>query len=339
MFFICPVEMRKPEEPCPKTIIAGILFDYRANRFFMFMNEKIKEVLGLLKRAVQKFRKDNPVQLAGTTAFFAVFAMAPLIIIIVSVAGILLGQEQIQTKLFDEIDNFLGAQSSEYIRSIVDNFQDTRTSIIGTIVGFVIFIFISTTFFTILQKSLNAVWGIRAKPKHNFVKTLYDRLISFGLILSLGFIMLISFIVDAAIALFQDYLHNHFPDFTIFIIEVGNFILSFVIIWVTFAMIYRFLPDAHIKWKVTWVGALITTLLFIIGKALISFGLGSTNVGAIYGAAGSFVVILLWVFYSSLIFFFGAEITQQYAEMYSHVIRPKDYAVRIEIKEMETDSQ
>lgn len=301
------------------------------------MKERVRQVFVLLKRSVKKYKKDNPLQLAGTTAFFAVFAMAPLIIIIVSVAGLLLGQEQIQTKIFDEIHNFLGEQSTQYIRNIVDNFQDTRTSIIGTIVGFVIFIFISTTFFSVLQKSLNSIWGIRAKPKYNLLKTLYDRLISFGLILSLGFIMLVSFIIDAAISLLQDFMHETLPNLTVVLIEVGNFILSFAVIMVIFAMIYRFLPDAHIKWKVTWVGASITALLFVIGRTLISFGLSRLDIGAMYGAAGSLVVILLWVFYSSLIFFFGAEITQQYAEMHSHDIKPKDFAVRIEINEVSSE--
>jgi membrane protein len=140
----------------------------------MAMLEKVRQVFVLLKRAARKFKMDNPLQLAGTTAFFAVFAMAPLIIIIVSVAGLLLGQEQIQTKIFDEIQNFLGEQSTQYIQNIVTNFQGTRKSIIGTIVGFVIFIFIATTFFSVLQKSLNSIWKIRAKPKHNLLKTLYD---------------------------------------------------------------------------------------------------------------------------------------------------------------------
>lgn len=303
------------------------------------MKEKFKQMIRLLKRATSKYKKDNPVQLAGTTAYFAVFAMAPLIIIIVSVVGILLGQEQIQVKLFDVINNILGEQSKQDIRNIVENFQDERKGIIGTIVGFIIFIFISTTFFTILQKSLNFIWGVRAKPRHNFLKALYDRLISFGLILSLGFVLLVSFIIDTAIALFRDFMHEKFPELTIVIIEVGNFLVSFAIAMVIFAMIYRFLPDVQIKWQVTWVGSFITALLFLIGKALISFGLGSSNIGAIYGSAGSLVLILLWVFYSSLIFFYGAEITQQYAEMYSHEIVPKDYAVRIEINEIENDEK
>jgi membrane protein len=299
------------------------------------MKEKFRQIFGLLKRAGIKYRRDNPVQLAGTTAFFAIFAMAPLIIIIVSAAGILLGQEQIQTKLFAEIDQFLGEQGTQYIRNIVENFQDTRKSITGTIVGFVIFIFISTTFFSVMQSSLNYIWRIRSKPRNNLLRALYDRLISFGLILILGFVMLLSILADTAISLFKDLMHEKFPDLTILIIEVGNFLVSFAFIMVIVAVIYKFLPDAHLKWRVTWMGAFITALLFVIGKALISLGLGITNIGAMYGAAGSLVLILLWVFYSALIFFFGAEITQQYAEMYSYDIKPKDYAVGIEIKEVD----
>ncbi len=297
------------------------------------MKKKFKQVFEILKRAVKKYKEDNPVQLAGTTAFFAVFAMAPLIIIIISVAGILLGQEQIQAKLFGEIDQYLGEQGTQNIRIIVENFQDQQKGITGTIVGFVIFIFISTTFFSVMQSSLNYIWRVRAKPKNNLLKALHNRLISFGLILILGFVMLVSFIFDAARSLFRNLMPERFSDFTILIIEVGNFVFSFAITMVIFAAIYRFLPDTYIKWSVTWLGAFITALLFVIGKALISFGLGIANIDAMYGATGSLVVILLWVFYSALIFFFGAEITQQYAEMYSHDIKPKDYAVRIEINE------
>jgi membrane protein len=254
------------------------------------MKEKFKRIFELMKRSVKKFKQDNPMQLAGTTAFFAIFAIAPLIIIIVSVAGMLLGQEQIQTKLFTEIDQFFGEQGAQYIRSIVENLQDTRKGIIATIVGFAIFIFISTTFFSVLQSSLNYIWRVRAKPKSNLLRNLYDRLISFVLILILGFVMLLSIIVDAARSLLKDYMQESFPDLTILIIEVGNFVFYFAITMIIFATIYRFLPDAHIKWRVTWVGAFITALLFVAGKAIISFGLGSINIGAIYGAAGSIIL-------------------------------------------------
>jgi membrane protein len=307
--------------------------------FSIIMKEKIKQIFELIKRAVKKYKEDNPVQLAGTTAFFGIFAMAPLIIIIVSVLGLMIGQEQIQSKLFVEIDQYLGEQGTQTILGIVENLQDQRRSIIASIVGFAIFIFISTTFFSVIQRSLNYIWRVRAKPRNNFLRALYNRLISFGLILIMGFMMLVSFIVDAARSLFIDFMPERFSAFTILIIDVGNFVFYFAIMMVIFAAIYRFLPDAHIKWKVTWVGAFFTALLFVIGKVLISFGLGIANIDALYGAAGSLVVILLWVFYSALIFFFGAEITQQYAEMYSHNIKPKNYAVRIEINEYTGDEK
>ncbi|TVR81090.1 MAG: YihY/virulence factor BrkB family protein [Chitinophagaceae bacterium] len=303
------------------------------------MKEQFKQVFELLKRSVRKFKLDNPLQLAGTTAFFAIFAMAPLIIIIISVAGLLLGQEETQARLFAEIDQLVGEQSALFLRNIVENFQDTRTSIIGTIVGFVMFIFISTTFFSVMQRSLNYIWRIQTKPKNNFLRTLYDRLISFGLILILGFVMLVSFIIDASKSLFKDFLDENLPVLTVYVVEVGNFIVYFALIMVIVALIYRFLPDVHMKWRVTWMGAFITAILFVIGKFIITLGLKFADIGAMYGAAGSLVLILLWVFYSSLIFFFGAEITQQFAKMYSHDIKPKDYAVEFEINEVDRKAE
>lgn len=298
------------------------------------MKKRIKQILLLLKNSANKYKKDNPVRLAGTTAYFAVFAMAPIIIIVVSVLGILLDQESIQEKIFVEIQNLIGEQGKEYIKGLVSNFRGTRRNITGTIIGFVIFIFTSTTFFTVLQRSLNYVWRIRAKPSNGFLKFLKDRLISLAFILSFGFILLISLLVDAALAVLGDYLTGLFPNITLSLMALINIIISFAVITVIFAMIFKYLPDAVIKWKVTWVGALITAVLFSGGEWLIGFAIGSADISIMYGAAGSLVIILLWIFYSSIVFFFGAEITQQYAEMYEHDILPKEHAVRIEITEV-----
>lgn len=298
------------------------------------MKKRIKRILLLLKNSANKYKKDNPVRLAGTTAYFAVFAMAPIIIIVVSVLGILLDQESIQEKIYTEIQNLIGEQGKEYIRSLVSNFEGTKRNITGTIIGFVIFIFTSTTFFTVLQRSLNYVWRIRAKPSSGFLKFLKDRLISLAFIISFGFIMLVSLLVDVVLAFLGDYLAGLFPGITLHLMELVNIIISFAVITFIFAMIFKYLPDAVIKWKETWVGALITAVLFTGGKWLIGFAIGSTNIGVMYGAAGSLVIILLWIFYSSIVFFFGAEITQQYAEMYEHDILPKGHAVRIEIREV-----
>jgi len=295
--------------------------------------EGLKRIWELIVLSAQKYKKDDPIRLAGTTAYFTVFALAPIIIIIISVIGLLLGQETIEEKAFAELNSLLGDQGAEMIRGFVENYKDTERDILGTIIGFGIFIFSATSFFTVLQKSLNFVWRIRAKPSRGILKTLKDRVLSFGMVLSLGLLLLISLVIDATIAVLKDFLTERLPGLTVFLIRVGNFVISFGIIMVIFAMIYKFLPDARIKWRVTWMGALITTILFVAGRTLIGLFLGNANVGIMYGAAGSLFVILLWVFYSSIIFFFGAEITQQYAEIYSHGIQPKDYAVAIEISE------
>ena len=295
--------------------------------------EGLKRIWNLIVLSAQKYKKDDPIRLAGTTAYFTVFALAPIIIIIISVIGLLLGQETIEEKAFAELNSLLGDQGAEMIRGFVENYKDTERDILGTIIGFGIFIFSATSFFTVLQKSLNFVWRIRAKPSRGILKTLKDRVLSFGMVLSLGLLLLISLVIDATIAVLKDFLTERLPGLTVFLIRVGNFVISFGIIMVIFAMIYKFLPDARIKWRVTWMGALITTILFVAGRTLIGLFLGNANVGIMYGAAGSLFVILLWVFYSSIIFFFGAEITQQYAEIYSHGIQPKDYAVAIEISE------
>lgn len=301
------------------------------------MINAFKSGLTLIKRSVLKYKKDDPVRLAGTTAYFTVFALAPIIIIIVSITGFLIGEDRIQEKVFTELNRLLGDQGTHYIRDLVANYHTTEKSIIGTIVGFAIFIITSTTFFKVMQNSLNYIWRIRAKPSSGFIKSLKDRALSFGLIISLGFILLVSLFIDAAISFFRDYLEEWLPNLTFVLIEIGNYIISLGITMVLFAVIYKFLPDARIKWKLTWAGALMTALLFTIGKLLIGLVLGNSNIGIMYGAAGSLVLILLWVFYSAIIFYFGAEMTQQLAEMQGHRILPKDNAVEIEINEIESN--
>jgi len=301
------------------------------------MNKKLGKIFLLLKNSVKRYQRDDPVKLSGNTAYFTVFAMAPIIIIIISVIGILMGKENIQEKVFSELGGLIGEQGTEYVESLISNYQNTRRNVAGTIIGFIVFIFTSTTFFTILQKSLNDIWRIRVKPSRNLLKSFYNRLISFGMILSLGFIMLVSLLIDAGLSILSQYLRELIPDLAVTLLRIGNFIITFGIIMVIFAMIYKFLPDAYIKWNVTWTGAFITTLLFIAGKELIGLFLGTSNIGLMYGAAGSLVIILLWVYYASMIFFFGAEITQQYAEMYGHRIIPKEYAVKVVIDEVETE--
>ncbi|MFW5886478.1 MAG: YihY/virulence factor BrkB family protein [Bacteroidota bacterium] len=304
---------------------------------FAKLKRKSKPLVDIIVGAGRKYGKDDPIRLAGTTSFFTLFAVAPILIIIISVVGFLIGEEPIRQKIYLEINELIGEEGTSVIKNIVQNYQDTERNLIGSIIGIAIFLLAATTFFNVLQKSLNYIWRVRAKPKSNLLKSLRDRILSFGMIISLGFILLVSMIIDAILSFLRDYLEKYFPDVTLFLIEGANFLFSFAVITLIFVIIYKFLPDVKIKWKVTWIGALITAILFTLGKYLIGFGLANTNIGIMYGTAGSIVITLLWVFYSSLILFFGAEITQQYAEYYGNEILPKDYAVKIQITEIKEE--
>ncbi len=287
----------------------------------------------IVVRALKQYQKDDPIKLAGTTAFFTIFAIAPIFIIITSLLGIILEEDEITRRILDEIESLIGGEGAEFVETIVENFRGTERNIPGTIIGLAVFLIASTTFFTILQNSLNFIWRIRAKPRSNLLKALKDRLLSFGLILSIGFILLVLLIVDAALAFFADFLTEYIDEYAIVLIRILSIIVSFGVLTLIFALIYKYLPDTKIKWKVTWIGAIITAALFVVGRYVIGLALGMADIGVMYGAAGSVVIFLLWVFYSSIILFFGAEITRQYASYFDYDIKPKDYAVRIEISE------
>jgi membrane protein len=299
------------------------------------MTGRFKAIRKILINSIRNYKKDDPVKLAGTTAFFTIFAIAPIFIIITSVLGLLIGQETVSEKVLSEIESLIGQEGAGFVETIVDNFRDTERNIQGTIIGIIIFLVASTTFFTILQNSLNFVWRIQAKPRNNLLKALKDRVLSFGLIISIGFILLISLIIDAALGIFGDFLQDYIEGYALVLVRILNYIISYGIMIIIFALIFKYLPDTKIKWQVIWVGAIVTATLFTAGKYLIGLGLGLSNIGVIYGAAGSAVIFLLWVFYSSLILFFGAEITKQYAEYYNFKIMPKDYAVKFELSEKE----
>ena len=300
----------------------------------MALQKHAKAVQRIVARAFKKYQRDDPVKLAGTTAYFVIFAVAPIFIIIISVLGLVVGEQVASAKLFAEIDAMVGEEGARFIRTLVDNFQDRERNLIGAIVGVVVFLIASTTFFGVLQSNLNYIWRVRATPKSGLLKTLKDRLLSFGLILSLGFILLVSLVIDVVLAFLKDFLSNYVDQYTIYVIGPLNFIISFAIIVLIFALIFKTLPDAEIDWNVTWVGAIVTAVLFTIGKYVIGLVLAATSVDVMFGAAGSVVILLLWVFYSSLILYFGAEITEQYAYYYNHEIRPQKHAVKIVIEDL-----
>jgi membrane protein len=290
----------------------------------------------ILKKAATSFGSNNPVGMAGTTAYFAMFSIAPILIIIISVFGIFAGDVTIQEKLFNELNVLIGRESSRLLKDAIANYKIAENSGIGAVIGGTIFLVSATTLFSIMQNYINYIWRIRVKPKlkQNILKLLKDRIFSFGMILSLGFVLLVSLVVDTAIAFLRDFLSNYFtPDFVVFA-QVVNLFVSLAIITSVFAVIYRYLPDVSIKWGAGWFGATFTSVFFFIGKYIIGFIVGKSKLGAVYGAASSFVVILIWIYFVSLIFYFGVEITHQYSKFYKHPNKPLNFAIPFKITQV-----
>lgn len=296
-----------------------------------------KKILQSLKKAGSQFAADNAIKLSASLSYYTIFALAPLLILIISLAGLFLGPDAVQGKIYGEINDVVGNAAALQIQEIIQNIKATKHTLAGTVIGFIALLIGATGVFTEIQDSINYIWSIRAKPKKGWLKLLTNRLLSFSLIVSLGFILLVSLMVNAVMDLLSERLKIYFADATVYIFYAFNLFMIFVIITCLFAVIFKVLPDATIKWKDAFIGAGLTSILFIVGKFLISFYLGKSNIGVTYGAAASVVIILLWVYYSSIILFFGAEFTHVYALHYGGGVVPDDTAVFIvkqEVKEV-----
>lgn len=300
--------------------------------------EKIKRAFvnsfKILKASVINFSSENPAQLAGTTAYFAMFSMAPILLIIISVFGYFAGDDIIREKLFNEIATLLGQNSTQLLRNAIENYNISNGSFIGSVIGIIFFIISATGLFSVMQNSINYIWRIKARSniKMGILNLLKKRVLSFGVILCLGFVLLISLVIDASIAFLKDFLATQInPDFVL-VAQVINIAVSLAIITIVFALIYHFLPDLNVHWSASWFGASFTSVLFVLGKMGIGVFVNNSNLGVIYGAAGSFAVILVWIFFVSIIFYFGVELTSQYSKFYKHENKPMKFAVPFHVK-------
>ncbi len=301
----------------------------------LFKKELLYKTGVILKKSIIKYREDNPIKLAATLSFITLFAIPPILIMVITAIGFFIGEDFASGKIYKDLTELVGYKSAALIENVIKNYRVSGASTGRMIFTVFVFIVASTTFFAIIQNSLNYIWRVRPKPKYNFLKNIRDRALSFVIIFSLGSLFFASLFMDIAMAVLKDYLNAVLPDFTYIVLKTVRLLFSFTAFTITFAVFFKFLPDVRIKWRVTWMGAIITAILFTLGKYLIGFGLSHVYIESMYGTAGSVVVFLLWVFYSSLIFYYGAEITEQYAETFSKNIVPKKNAVEFEIKEIE----
>lgn len=299
----------------------------------------LKKFFHLLKNTASAFSEDNCVKLSASLSYYTIFSIGPLLVIIISLSAFFYGREAVQGRLYGQISGLIGSEAAVQIQEIIKKSQHANKSFVGTIIGTVVLVIGATGIFTEIQDSINYIWSLRAKPKRGIIKYLINRLLSFSLIVSLGFLLIVSLVISALLDVLNDRLTLYFPHTTIYIFNVLNFIILIIIISVLFSIIFKVLPDGKIKWKDAFIGAGFTAVLFIIGKAGIGFYLGRANLGATYGTAASVVIILAWVYYTSIILYFGAEFTKVYALEYGGGIIPNETAVFIikrEAKEIET---
>ena len=301
-------------------------------------NISFKGMIEVFKNSFKGFQEDKVPKLSAALAYFTVFSMGPLLVVIISLCGLFLGKEAIEGKVYDEIDGFVGPDTAAQVQYIIKSASLEGKSKIAAIIGGITLLIGATSIFAEIQDSINGIWGLRPKPKRGWVKFLQNRVLSFSVIIGLGFLLLVSLFVSGLIDAFTKYLQTRFPDAALIIFYIGNQIITFGVIVLIFGAIFKVLPDANIMWKDVLAGAIATALLFMLGKFAISFYISKSNVGTTYGGAGSLVVLLVWVYYSSFILYFGAEFTKAYAVKYGSKIYPNHYAVTTKTVVVETGS-
>jgi membrane protein len=295
---------------------------------------KIKDFPLLLWEAAKIWNNNNPWRLGAVVAYYAVLSLPGLLVILVNSVGAIWGAEIVQGQITEEISEAIGQEAAQSVIGIIQSSQEDDRTVFATIIGIGVLIFGATGVFYQLQISLNEIWSVKPDPKAGFWKVIRDRAISLAFIMVIAFLLIISFVVSAALSVFSSYLSDLWQPAYVLMAHIMEFFISTAVLGLLFVLIFKFMPDVKIPWKSVWAGGVITALLFNIGKVLLSFYFGKADPGSIYGAAGSVVLVLLWVSYSCMILFYGAAYTRIYAEKYGIKIKPADFAKIVEEKEV-----
>lgn len=308
------------------------------------VKDRFKGIFQLFKVSVNEFLDDNCIKLSASLSYFTIFSIPPLAILIISSAGYFFGEEAVRGEFFSQIQNLVGEKAALQIQEAIKNIKLSNNLNLATIIGAVTLLFSASGIFAEIQSSINYIWELKPKPKKGIMRFVVNRLLSFSMIGALGFVLLVSLIVNSTI----DYLYDHLESFlhtdTLFLATWVNSAVILIIVSIIFGFIFKTLPDGKLGWKETLIGSGFTALLFMIGKWAIGLYLGNSDKMNLYGAAGSILVILVWVYYSAIILYFGAVFTKNYSEMYGKPIQPNDYTVRViyreeEVKFAKTDDE
>jgi membrane protein len=298
-----------------------------------------KTIIGIVKETFQEWNEDKVPLWAAGLAYYTVFSLAPLLLIAIAIAGAVFGEEAARGELVNQIRGLIGQEGAEAVQAMIQNARKPESGgTIATLFGVIALLFGASGVFGQLQDALNTIWEVKPKPKQALRAFLQSRFLSFASVLVIGFLLLVSLVLSATLSGISAYFSGLIGNWAI-LGEFLNFVISFGVITLLIAAIYKFLPDVDVTWKDLWVGAAVTSLLFSLGKYFIGLYLGNSGVTSTYGAAGSLIVILIWVFYSAQIILLGAEFTQVYAKHRGTGIRPSKHAVQVEKgKEQEVDA-
>ncbi len=300
------------------------------------MSSGIKNTIQFVKEIYSEWSRDKALNLGAALSYYTVFSLPPLLAIVIAIAGLVFGHQHVQQEIVSEIQGLVGPQSAGVINAMIEGaFRHKGASILATIFGVVVLLLSASGAFGQLQYSLNVIFDLEQKPEAGIETTIRSRLISLGLVISIGFLLLVSLAVSAALSAFGKYFTGMMsgPEILMILLHAASFLISFVVITVLFALLFKILPDGHLPWRSIWIGAALTSILFTIGKFLIGLYLGKSTIGSQYGAAGSLALILVWVYYSSQILFIGAEFTKIYTHRMGEKVVPKHYATLKEDKE------
>lgn len=290
----------------------------------------MKEYWKALKKTLKKYSVIEAMNYSSSIAFYLIFSLPAILIITMTIAGSIYEDQVARDTLLQQFQSLFGGQSAEAINKVLLNIDESYNSIIARIVGVLTLIISATTVFVSLQDGINKVWGIESKPENGWLYFLKNRLVSLAMAVSIGFLLLVTLIIDAVLSFFDEQIVAAFSETGFYIASSVNVVLSILVTTVVFACLFKIIPETEVKWRNVFSGALITTLLFAGGKYLIGFYLATSSFGDVYGAAGSLVVLLTWIFYSSMIVLFGAQFTSVYSKQIEGMVESAKNAKDIE---------
>ncbi len=291
------------------------------------------KIVSYIKQVAAEFTADNVFKYSASLAYYTVFSVAPLLVIIISLSGFLFGKDAIEGQIYGQLNHLIGSVAAIQIQDTIKNIHLTGNSFFASILSIIILLIGATSIFGEIQDSLNKIWGLRVKTKRIWWKLILNRLLSFSLILSIGFIVILTLVLNTLLNAFGGFITRYIKGYSVYFIEITEAILSFTVSAFLFSLLFKILPDAKIKWKDVLIGGVVTALFFTLGKMGIGYYLGKSNISTLYGAAGSIIIFMLWVYYSSVILYLGAEFTKVYAKLYGGKIVPNEYAEWIIIQE------